>query len=99
MQKLLLVVTLLLSFNLQAADRLMFGINPGAFGSEDQWMLKDSFQPLADYIGKAAGTQVRTDITQNIKAVDAHAGTGQYDILLANTSLSRCDFSGAKNSR
>ncbi len=87
MRKLFLIATLLLSFNLQAADRLMFGINPGAYGSEDQWVLRDAFQPLADYIGKAAGIQVRTDITQNFKAIDAHAGTGRYDLLMAPTNV------------
>lgn len=87
MRKLFFIATLLVSFNLQAADRLMFGINPGAYGSEDQWVLRDSFQPLADYIGKAAGIQVRTDITQNFKAIDAHAGKGRYDLLMGPTNV------------
>jgi len=87
MRKIFLIVTLLLSFNLHAADRLMFGINPGAYGSEDQWVLRDAFQPLADYIGKAAGIQVRTDITQNFKAIDAHAGKGRYDLLMGPTNV------------
>ena len=87
MRKIFLIVTLLLSFNLHAADRLMFGINPGAYGSEDQWVLRDAFQPLADYIGKAAGMQVRTDITQNFKAIDAHAGKGRYDLLMGPTNV------------
>ncbi|WP_124705350.1 phosphate/phosphite/phosphonate ABC transporter substrate-binding protein [Sulfuriferula multivorans] len=88
MRKIFFVATLLLSFNLQAADRLMFGINPGtAAGKEDQWMLRDSFQPLADYIGKAAGIPVRTDITQNFKSIDEHSGKGRYDLLLAPTNV------------
>ncbi|GBL46560.1 periplasmic binding protein-related protein [Sulfuriferula multivorans] len=82
-----MTVVLLLPFNLHAADRLMFGINPGAYGSEDQWVLRDSFQPLADYIGKAAGTQVRTDITQSFKTIDAHAGKGRYDLLMGPTNV------------
>jgi ABC-type phosphate/phosphonate transport system substrate-binding protein len=87
MRKLFLIVSLLLSLNLHAADRLMFGINPGAAGSEDQWVLKEAFQPLADYIGKAAGIQVRTDITQNFKAIDARAGIGRYDLLMGPTNV------------
>lgn len=87
MRKFFFIATLLLSFNLQAADRLMFGINPGAYGQEDQWVLRDAFQPFADYIGKAAGTQVRTDITQNFKAIDAHAGTKRYDLLMGPTNV------------
>ncbi|BBP05022.1 hypothetical protein TPL01_19040 [Sulfuriferula plumbiphila] len=87
MRKFFFMATLLLSFNLQAAERLMFGINPGTVGKEDQWVLRDSFQPLADYIGKAAGIQVRTDITQNFKAIDEHAGTGRYDLLMAPTNV------------
>lgn len=81
------IAGLLLSFNLHAADRLMFGINPGASGQEDQWALKEAFQPLADYIGKAAGIQVRTDITQNFKAMDAHADGGRYDLLMGPTNV------------
>lgn len=88
MRKMFFVATLLLSFNLQAAERLMFGINPGtAAGKEDQWMLRDSFQPLADYIGKAVGIPVRTDITQNFKSIDEHSGKGRYDLLLAPTNV------------
>lgn len=87
MRKLLFMVILLLNFNAQAEDRLMFGINPGAYGQEDQWVLKDAFQPLAEYVGKAAGTKVYTDITQNFKATDEHANTGQYDLVMANTKL------------
>lgn len=87
MRKFFFMATLLLSFSVQAGNRLMFGINPGAYGSEDQLVLKDAYQPLADYIGKAAGIQVRTDITQNFKAIDAHAGTGRYDLLMAPTNV------------
>lgn len=87
MRKFFFIATLLLSFNLQAAERLMFGINPGSVGKEDQWVLRDSFQPLADYIGKAAGIQVRTDITQNFKAIDEHAGSGRYDLMMAPTNV------------
>ncbi|HUW29884.1 MAG TPA: phosphate/phosphite/phosphonate ABC transporter substrate-binding protein [Sulfuriferula sp.] len=87
MRKFFFIAALLLSFNLQAADRLMFGINPGTVGNEDQWVLRDSFQPLADYIGKAVGIQVRTDITQNFKAIDEHTGTGRYDLLMAPTNV------------
>lgn len=81
------IATLLLSFNLHAADRLTLGINPGAYGQEDQWILSDQFQPFADYIGKAAGVQVRTDITQNFKRIENHAGKKSYDLLLANTTV------------
>ena len=87
MRKLFFIVLLLLSFNLHAADRLMFGINPGAAGSEDQWVLKEAFLPIANYIGKAAGIQVRTDITQNFKAIDARAGVGRYDLLMGPTNV------------
>jgi len=86
MRNLLIIASLLMSFNLQAADRLMFGINPGTVGKEDQWVLRDSFQPLADYIGKAAGIQVRTDITQRFTAIDKQAGSGRYDLLMAPTN-------------
>lgn len=86
MRNLLMIAALLLSFNLQAADRLMFGINPGTVGKEDQWVLRDSFQPLADYIGKAVGIQVRTDITQRFTAIDKQAGSGRYDLLMAPTN-------------
>ena len=87
MRKIIAVVVLLISCNLHAGERLMFGINPGASGKEDQMTLRESFQPLADYISKAAGSEVRTDITQNFKAIDDRAGKGRFQILMGTTHV------------
>ena len=87
MRQILCLVLLLLSANAQAGERLMFGILPGAAGKQDQMTLRESFTPLVEYVGRAAGAEMRMDITQNFKAIDDRADKGRYHLLMANTHV------------
>ncbi len=65
----------------QAADYRL-GVFAGSAGKDNQSELKAMFKPLADYIAKSTGNNVKLEISQSFANMDRHLGTGRYTIFL-----------------
>ncbi|MHB0973218.1 MAG: phosphate/phosphite/phosphonate ABC transporter substrate-binding protein [Thiobacillus sp.] len=63
--------------------KYQIGIFGGSASREYQSDLKKMYKPLAEYIAKESGSQVRVEISQSFKNMENHLDSGRYAILLA----------------
>lgn len=63
------------------------GIFAGSASRENQAELKATFEPLASYIAKASGANVRIEISQSFRNMDRRVKSGRYAILLSATQF------------
>jgi ABC-type phosphate/phosphonate transport system substrate-binding protein len=64
-----------------AADYRL-GVFAGSASKDNQAELKAMFVPLADYIAKATGENVKLEISQSFKNMDRRLGMGRYTVFL-----------------
>ncbi len=67
--------------------KYQIGIFAGSASKDYQSELKTMYKPLADYISKESGSQVRVEISQSFKNMENHLDSGRYTILLAPTHI------------
>jgi len=67
--------------------KYQIGIFAGSASKDYQSELKAMYKPLAEYISKASGSQVRVEISQSFKNMENHLDSGRYAILLAPTHI------------
>lgn len=67
---------------LSHAGDYRLGIFAGSASKDNQAELHAMFKPLADYIAKASGENVKLEISQSFKNMDRRLGMGRYTVLL-----------------
>ncbi len=58
------------------------GVFAGSAGKDNQSELKAMFTPLADYIAKSTGNNVKLEISQSFSNMDRRLGAGRYTVFL-----------------
>lgn len=58
------------------------GVFAGSAGKDNQAELKAMFTPLADYIAKSTGNNVKLEISQSFSNMDRRLGAGRYTVFL-----------------
>ena len=69
------------------AGKYEIGIFAGSASKDYQSELKAMYKPLAEYVAKESGAQVRVEISQSFKNMEDHLDTGRYTILLAPAQI------------
>ena len=72
---------------LSYAAKYEIGIFAGSASKDYQSELKRMYKPLAAYIAKESGSQVRVQISQSFNNMANHLDSGRYAILLAPTHI------------
>lgn len=72
---------------LSYAGKYEIGIFAGSASKDYQSELKRMYNPLAAYIAKESGSQVRVEISQSFNNMANHLDSGRYAILLAPTHI------------
>jgi len=72
---------------LSYAAKYEIGIFAGSASKDYQSELKAMYKPLAEYISKESGSQVRVEISQSFNNMKNHLDSGRYAILLAPTHI------------
>lgn len=69
------------------AAKYEIGIFAGSASKDYQSELKAMYKPLAEYIARESGAQVRVEISQSFNNMKNHLDSGRYAILLAPTHI------------
>ncbi len=71
---------LMLTFTVNANERLLLGVNTGVPAQDEQRDLTDKYKPLADYLSATLKRPVKLDVSQNISAAEKRLKKDAFDL-------------------
>lgn len=75
-----MLLGVMLSLHVGAAERLLLGVNTGVPAQDEQRDLTDKYKPLADYLATVLKRPVKLDVSQNLSAAEKRLRKDAFDL-------------------